>query len=258
MRIRNLSILLAGLMAAPMYVGAQSPKSAPPESRETLTYAVTWSVFDAGRVTATLESAGNQPGDDLHARAVARSQGFASVLFNVEDQFDSTFSPGHVCSHHIRKKINEGSRHRDLDLTFDEGRREAVLTERDMTRPEAPARHAENPIPPCVQDVVSAFHYVRRQPLRVGQTFHVPVNDGGKTFDIAVEVQAREPVRTGLGTLEAFRLEPKVFGDFYKRKGRMWVWISDDDERYPVKVKMTISIGAITATLKSASSGPAK
>jgi uncharacterized protein DUF3108 len=257
MRIRALGILLAGLVAA-VEVAAQTAKPTSAEPGEALTYDVTWSVFDAGRVTAILESAGSEPRDDLHARAVARSQGFASVLFNVEDQFDSTFTPDGVCSRHIAKKINEGSRHRDFDVVFDNARRVAVLTERDTAQPQGPVRHAENPIPPCVQDVVSAFHYVRRQPLRVGQTFHVPLNDGGKTYDIAVEVQAREPVQTGLGTLAAFRLEPKVFGEFYKRKGRMWVWISDDEQRYPLKVKMTISIGAITATLKSALNGPVK
>ena len=257
MRTRILGNLLAGLMAT-VLASAQSPAPAPPEPQETLSYDVTWSIFDAGRVTATLGNAGGQPEDDLHARAVARSQGFASLLFDVEDRFDSTFTPDAVCSQHITKNINEGSRHRDFDLVFDGARHMAVLTERDTSHPQGSSRHAENPIPPCVQDVVSAFHYVRRQPLRVGQTFHVPLNDGGKTYDIAVEVQAREPVQTGLGTLAAFRLEPRVFSDFYKRKGRMWVWISDDERHYPLKVKMAISIGAITATLKSATNGPAK
>lgn len=235
---------------------AQAP--APADPSETLSFEVTWSVFDAGKVTATLDHTGDAPGDDVHARAVARSQGFASILFNVQDQFDSTFTSGTICSHRIAKKINEGTRHRDFEVAFDSARRLALLTERDLASPEAPPKHRENAIPACVQDVVSAFYFARRQPLKVGQSFHVPVNDGGKTVDILVEVQAREPVPSGLGTLPAFRLEPRVFGDFYKRKGRMWVWISDDEHRYPLKVKMAISIGAITATLKSASRGPAK
>ncbi|PYV14337.1 MAG: hypothetical protein DMG21_18625 [Acidobacteria bacterium] len=256
MRFRILGILLCGLTAVPAV--AQAPKPAPSPPDETLTYDVTWSIFDAGKVTATLQGSGSTPGDDVHARAVARSQGFASLLFNVEDQFDSAFTSGAVCSHHITKKINEGARHRDFEVAFDSARRVAVLTEHDLNKPEAPPKHAESAIPACVEDVVSAFYYLRRQPLQLGQTFHVPVNDGGKTYDISVEVQAREPVQTGLGTLPAFRLEPSVFGEFYKRKGRMWVWISDDEHHYPLKVKMAISIGAITATLKSAAESPAK
>jgi uncharacterized protein DUF3108 len=250
-------MLLAGLAVA-VPAAAQGPKPAPADLSETLSYDVTWSVFNAGKVTATLDQASGTPDDDVHARAVARSQGFASLLFDVQDQFDSTFTSGTVCSQHIVKKVQEGSRHRDFDVAFDPARHLALLTERDLAAPQAPPRHAENAIPACVQDVVSAFYYARRQPLKVGQSFHVPVNDGGKTYDILVEVEGREPVQTGLGTLAAFRLEPRVFGDFYKRKGRMWVWISDDEHRYPLKVKMAISIGAITATLKSASNGPAK
>jgi uncharacterized protein DUF3108 len=255
MRFQPLGILLAGLAAA-VPAAAQAPQPAASDPSETLSYDVTWSVFDAGKVTATLDQSANTPGDDVHAHAVARSQGFASLLFDVQDQFDSTFTSGTVCSHRIVKKINEGSRHRDFEVAFDPARRLALLTERDLGHPQAPPKHTENAIPACVEDVVSAFYYSRHQPLKIGRSFHVPVNDGGKTYDILVDVQAREPVQSGLGALPAFRLEPRVFGDFYKRKGRMWVWISDDEHRYPLKVKMAISIGAITATLKSASNGP--
>ncbi len=257
MRFGALGILIAGLAVA-VPAAAQGPKSAPADSSETLSYDVTWSVFNAGKVTATLDQASGTPGDDVHARAVARSQGFASLVFDIQDQFDSTFTSGTVCSHHIVKKVNEGSRHRDFEVAFDPTRKLALLTERDLASPQAPPKHAESAIPTCVEDVVSAFYYAHRQPLKVGESFHIPVNDGGKTYDILVEVQAREPVPSGLGSLPAFRLEPRVFGDFYKRKGRMWVWISDDEHRYPLKVKMAISIGAITATLKSASNGPGK
>jgi hypothetical protein len=46
-------------------------------------------------------------------------------------------------------------------------------------------------------------------------------------------------------------VEPKVFSGLFKRKGRMLVWFSDDDQHLPLRIKFMIAVGPITATLKS-------
>jgi len=77
------------------------------------------------------------------------------------------------------------------------------------------------------------------------------VNDGSKTQRVIVEVQAREKVQTPLGTFDALRVEPKVFGGLLKRKGRLFIWLSADERQLPVRIKATISAGSITGTLRS-------
>ncbi len=249
----GLAVLLAAGMGSAQ---AQESKPLPLAPGETLTYDVSWSIFSAGKIVATLGTVGNGPGDDYEVKTTARSQGFASLLFGIQDEFRSVFDPRTVCSRQISKKINEGGRHRAMEIVFNADRALAVVDERDPTKPDVPFRHAENAIPPCVQDIVSAFFYVRQQPLRVGEKIRMPVNDGAKTLDIVTDVQAREQIQTGVGTHYAFRLEPKVFGQLYNRKGRMLVWFSDDEQRLPLRIKITISVGAITANLKSATTQP--
>jgi len=103
-----------------------------------------------------------------------------------------------------------------------------------------------------VEDIVTAFFYLRRQPLEVGKEVRLPVNDGSKTHEVRVEVQARERIQTPLGERQAFRLEPKVFDDvLYKRKGRMLIWMSDDAERLPLRIKAMILLGNITGDLRA-------
>jgi len=104
--------------------------------------------------------------------------------------------------------------------------------------------------------VVSAFYFVRRQPLRVGEQIRLPINDGSKTSDVRLEVQALEKIRVPMGAEMAYRVEPTVFGGLLKRKGRMLVWFSDDERRLPLRIKAMISVGTITADLKSASTSP--
>ena len=98
---------------------------------------------------------------------------------------------------------------------------------------------------------VTAFYYLRRQPMEVGHTIELPVNDGSKTQRVVVEVQAREKVQTPMGTFDALRVEPKVFSGLLKRKGRMLIWFSADERQLPLRIKAMISVGSITGTLRS-------
>ena len=226
-------------------------KPSPFRPGERLTYDVTWSVFEAGTVTATLQTTVQGSKDDYTILTTAHSQGFVSLLFDVDNQFRSLLDPETLCSEKISKKINEGRRHKETQILFDSQRKLAILDERDPTRPHDPPKHAENEIPSCVEDVVTAFYYLRSQNFQIGKPLHLPVNDGSKTYDVTLDVQARETLQTPIGRRSAIRVEPKVFSGLFKRKGRVLVWFSDDDQHLPLRIKFMIAVGPITATLKS-------
>jgi Protein of unknown function (DUF3108) len=221
---------------------------------ETLTYNVNWSVFPAGRVVVEFFGHDKKPGGSYKVKTSAQSSGFVSVLYKVHDEFESSFGPQTICSHRIAKSVNEGRRHKETEIHFDYARGMAILDERDPSKQDAPAKHAENGIPACVQDVVSAFYYLRAQPLEVGQSVKLAVNDGGETSEVVVEVQRREQIQTGVGNRTALRVEPKVFGKLFKKKGRMLIWLSDDPQRLPLRIKMVLPIGSIVGTLASVTS----
>lgn len=236
-----------------LHEGLAQEKSAGFAPGEKLTYEVIWSIFPAGEVSATLRSVEDGAGDAYEITTTARSQGFVSLLYNVQNEFHSLFDPETACSRSISKKINEGRRHKETRIVFDGSRKLAILDERDLTRPHDPPKHAENAIPACVEDVVTAFYFLRRQDLQVGHPIQLPVNDGSKTYDVTVEVQAREQIQTPLGNREALRVEPKVFGGLFKRKGRMLIWFSDDEQHLPLRIKFMVSIGSLTGILRSVS-----
>ena len=246
-------LTLAALALANPLLPAAQEKALPFEPGERLDYDVTWSIFRAGTVSATLGSEGRESKDNYTVTTTAQSQGFVSLVFNVQNEFRSFFDPRTLCSERISKKINEGRRHKETEIVFDSKRRRAILEERDLTKPNDPLKHAENEIPNCVEDVVTAFYYLRRQDFQIGQSLHLPINDGSKTYDVTLDVQARESIQTPLGNRSAIRVEPKVFSGLFKRKGRMLVWFSDDDQHLPLRIKFMIAVGPITATLKSVS-----
>jgi len=214
---------------------------------ERLRYAVEWRLIPAGHAELWLD-ADSTPGF-WKAMARASSTGYVSNLYKVEDEYTATFGRQSFCSLGIRKTIHEGDRHREVDIQFDPRRLLGLLRERD-TAGATPPRQEQFPIPECVHDILSAFYYVRSLPLAIGKSFDFPLNDGGRTISIRLEVQALEEVETEVGTFEAFRVEPDVFsGQLFTQKGRMFVWFTNDEQRIPVQLRAQIGIGTIVASL---------
>ena len=240
-------LLAVGSVLCALSGGAQEP-ALPFSAGEKLQYTVQWRLFPAGHAELFLAKEGAQS-SRWKATAKAYSTGYVSNLYKVENEYQSTFHNPTFCSDGIRKVIHEGDRHREISLQFDHSRQTAILYDRDTTS-DAPPRREHFSIPACVHDLLSALYYARTQPLEIGESFEVPLNDGSGTVQVRVEVQAREEIQTAIGTFPAIRVEPDVFSaNLFKEKGRMFVWFSDDENRLPVQLKVQIPAGTITASL---------
>lgn len=233
------------------------PAHVPFEVGETFVYSVTWKVFDAGIATMRLAEKARFQNEEIYkVTATARSTGILSRVFQVLDVFESHFQVKELCSRRLTKSIQEGSRRRETVLIFDPKGCQAKLEERDLNHPDLPGKRSESSIPFCVQDVISALYLIRTKTLKVGEQVNFPINDGGRTYDVSVEVQATEEIRTPAGTFQTLRLEPRVFEGLFRKKGRMFVWLTHDAEKMPVQLKARINIGTITASLTRVSKPP--
>jgi hypothetical protein len=237
---------------------ASFPAHRPFEVGETFVYSVSWKIFDAGIATLRLAEMSRYQNEEVYkVTATARSTGILSRVFQVLDFFESYFQVKDLCARRLTKKIQEGSRKRETVLTFDPKAHRARLEDKDTNDPELPAKHSESDIPACVQDVISALYLIRTKTLRVGEQVSFPINDGGKTYDVSVEVQATEEVRTPAGEFQTIRLEPRVFEGLFRKRGRMFIWLTNDSHKMPVQLKARMNIGTITAWLTRVSSQPA-
>ena len=243
--------LLWPLAAWPQASGLTSDAAVPFSSGEILEYRISWRLSPAGKGRIQVEHHSPADGSPFwQATVKAASIGFVSKLYPVNDTLISRFDNGAMCSQFLLKTLHEGRRHRSIRIDFQKERQMAVLEESDPNQGRL-VRQAENSIPECAYDLVSALFYVRSLPLEVGRTFQVPLNDGSKTLSIQVEVQAEEEVRTGAGDFPAIRVEPTVVGRYlFRGRGRLHIWFSDDPQRLPVQIRARISVGTITAVLE--------
>ncbi len=99
----------------------------------------------------------------------------------------------------------------------------------------------------CLHDIISSFYFFRTLDIKKGGTYQIPTFDRGKNFVTELQVLNRESISTELGEYEAFLLQPlsQFQGAFRTRKGRMWVWISADENKIPLRIKASFTFGAI-------------
>jgi len=224
-----------------VFYAGMSPASAADPITDRLVYSVEWRLIHAGN--AVIESGPNS------ATVKLESAGLVSTLYKIQDnyrvQFDSSF-----CAASSLMSSKEGSRHRETAINFDRNRNRAALVEKDVDRNIIVSR-TDISIPNCVQDVVAGLLRLRRTRVEVGQSVQLPLSDGRKSAAVKIEAQERERVTTPAGAFNTVRYEVNVLnGVVYSRAGRVFVWLTDDERRLPVQIRLRMNFPLGTVTLE--------
>lgn len=233
-------LLLAGLGAPPQ---ASSPP--PPPLPAPLHYVAHWRLLPAG--TATLSW--SQAGDLRQIHFTADASSLVDLFYPVHDVMVSTYDPATFCTSSAVNNTIEGRRHRLTRITYQPQQHQFVLDETDPGGPSTSAKHEVNPIPGCVADVLTALDYIRAQPLHVGDSYSLRVNEGGKTSDVRCSVDLRETITTAAGRFVTVRVHPTLIGGGDRQLGELWVWLTDDARHLPVQIQTHAFWGTLTAQL---------
>jgi len=234
-------ILRIALAATLVSFAAPAPAQ---QAVETFTYGVDWRFVRAGEVQVkwTGESRG-----ELQLKTV----GIVASLYPVNDNYHATYDPG-LCVTSIGLEAHEGRRNRDIKVSFDREHKRAHFLEKDLNTG-ATAINKDIEIPACVHDVMGALRKLRQTRPAIGKSVELPLSDGKKVIMARVEAQQREMITTPIGQLSAIRYEAFLFnGVFYGRKGRLFVWITEDERHLPIQIRVQLPfyVGTITLQLE--------
>ncbi len=238
-----LGIFLAALSAAPP-PGPAADTASP--ASEVLSYTTEWRFIHAGNARLTW----SPTFDGFTARLHLESAGMVSSIYKVDDEYTSVFDR-EFCAVSSSLQANEGSRRHDTAVTFDAARRKASYRDRDLVK-NVTVTH-ETDIQPCTHDVIGALYALRRLRLEPGRSTELPISDGKKAVMVKVEAQERETVKVGSGTYKTVRYEAFLFNNvLFRRRGRLFVWMTDDDRHLPVqiRIRMPFYVGTVTLQLE--------
>jgi len=214
---------------------------------QTLQYKGEWRIFEAGVATIRMDAAGAQQ----RVVGTADSTGFVAKLFRVHDIFESFFDARSFCSLQVTKHVEEGSRIREINIRLDNAAKKSIFDQRVPSTGET--KHVENDTPGCVTDVLSGIFYIGSLKLEPGMSYVFPMNDGGKTIDVRMQVEGRETLKTDAGTFNTVRVKPEGGTG----RANVMIWYTDDAAHIPVRLKSKAFWGTLTMTLKKIERAPA-
>jgi len=210
--------------------------------------------FRATRTPLEQANDGSKP-YALTLNADVASKGFFARLFDIKfrERVESTVEPISFTVQKTTILDETGKRVRTTESTFDRSQGKMTWTSRDPNNPTAEPRSAIADFSGQLEDVLSAIYFIRTQPLAVGTSFEVFVGDGGRVYKIPVRVVDKKRMKTILGRVDVFRVNPELFGPerlIDDEKGEFSIWVTDDARHIPIGGHVKTDYGTFDIKLK--------
>jgi len=208
--------------------------------KEKLFYDIYWLGIYVGR--AVLEAIYDK--EALRITSRANSASFISAFYTVEDYAESLVLKGKAARFRIKQR--EGRYKSDKETIFDLNN--GKVTYFDYLK----GKKNERSLDGVVWDVISGFYYLRAQPLMIGKVVFIDIFDSNKLLKAEVSVLRKEKIRvSGRGEVRAIVVKPDLKSEgLFHKKGDVFIWLTDDEARIPVRLETRVPIGRVVAELK--------
>jgi uncharacterized protein YcgL (UPF0745 family) len=213
---------------------------------ERLSYHVEWRLITAGNVMVQLSRA-NQ--DNWQMEMNIESAGLVSRLYRVNDRYKALTNQ-QFCGVNSNLDAEEGKHHKVMLLSFDVARKKVQYDEHDVLKNASDTRSLD--VPPCTYEIAGALASLRSMQVPPGKWATLPITDGKKLAYGKIEAQAKEILSLNGRSYQTVRYEAFLFDNvLYKRKGRLFIWLTDDAARIPVQLRFQLGfpVGTVTVEL---------
>ena len=217
------------------------------EPGEQITYKLRYGFFSAAEAVIKVENSAQKfdgkPSERIYA--TANTSGTFNLLFKVRNQYQTFIDPHTLLPYYYSEDRKEGGyKHKDI-VTFDHDKN--LIT----------ANSGKYPFTGNVFDFLSAYYFTRNidvSALKINQTLNLRyfLEDGVHTLTITF--LGREQVKCGLGTFNCLKFNPTIIpGRIFKKNSKLYLWITDDRNRIPVKAHVELIVGSLVMDLTQAS-----
>jgi hypothetical protein len=218
---------------------------------EKLSFKVRYGFVRAGTATmAVLKETEINERPVYQIQTTAESDAPFSWVFKVDDVVNSFIDKAGLFTWRFEKKLHEGNYKLDLRVDYFPA---DSLAKVEYTRYKNKNEHQiyDVKVPPFALDVLAAFYYIRTIPLRIGDIISIINHDNKKVYNLEVHVYMRETINTAAGKFRCLKVEPLLKGEgIFKQKGRLLVWLTDDEYKIPVQMTSEVAVGHITTELE--------
>jgi Protein of unknown function (DUF3108) len=187
-------------------------------------------------------------GEGAVIRTVATANRTIQSLYPVHDTLESHVD-GSGYPLRFEKRVHEGSYWARFRTLFDRRTNQASVSGTSKGRRTLPDTLLRTS--PDAHDLLSAFYAFRRMELHAKGVSTLNILDNRKFYrGVEIRYLRKERITVPAGTFDCVVIEPKVHAEaLFKAKGSLYVWLTDDERRLPVRMESRISLGRIRCEL---------
>ena len=211
-------------------------------------FRIHYGIFNASFATLSVKDTIYQGKAAYHASGVGRTTGLARLFFRVDDYYDSIFEQDIVRPLYFIRNINEGGYTKHVTIEFDHPQRLCTVNNLKTS--------ASNvvPIEPNVQDLISAFYFLRNHfdlnDIQIGEFAAINIFYDLSNFVFKFKFLGKEKLNTKFGVVSCLKFRPYVeSGRVFNKEEGLTLWISDDENKMPIRLTADLRVGSIDADL---------
>jgi hypothetical protein len=213
---------------------------------EFLEYEVSYGFFDAAKATLEIkqETKDINGRKTMHVIGKGRSNGALRWFFKVDDRYETYLDEDAMIPWKFVRHVREGGYKLDRSIHFDHYNNKATVFQKDTK---------DYQVKPNTQDLLSAFYYARTLELRnakIGQEFIINTFFDREMYPLKIKFLGKEKIKTILGEFNSLKFRPMVEkGRVFKEEEDMTLWLSDDANKVPIRLKTNLLVGSIKMDL---------
>jgi hypothetical protein len=220
------------------------------QSGEWFKFRIHFGLINTGYATLEVKEAVVNNKKDFHIIGKGYTVGVSKFFFNVNDLYESYIDKETGNPDQFVRKINEGGYTKNQEGFFNHSENKVLVkdykhsTENTFT------------IPKNTQDILSSFYYLRNysniDKMKPGEFVAIDMFFDDTTTKFKLKFIGRDDITTKFGVISTMVFKPLVqSGRVFKEEESLTVWISDDENRLPVRIKASLVVGSLKADLES-------
>ncbi|SNR53902.1 DUF3108 domain-containing protein [Flavobacterium sp. ov086] len=211
-------------------------------------FRIHYGIINAGYATLEIKDATINNKKVHHAIGKGYTTGMSKFFFKVEDLYESYFDKETGTPYRYIRKIDEGGYTKNQEGIFDPSENRVLV--KDYKRKTEKTIITTN----NVQDIVSSFYFLRNHPsidkLKPGEAITIDMFFDDEITKFKLKYVGRQDITTKFGTVSTMVFKPLVqTGRVFKEKESLTLWITDDDNKVPIRIKADLAVGSLKADL---------
>ncbi len=245
MRIYLLLVLCLTTLAGSAQL-LETRKAAAFQGGERLTYKLKYGFITAAEGVLTVEDTDikfeNKP--VFHLVAEGKTSGTFDIFYKVRDRYDSYVDKTELLPYLYTENIREANYRRTDKVRFYRDQQK-VVGDKGTFKAEGQ-----------VFDLISAYYFARSLDLTnisPGETIKMKYFLKDEVSNFEIQYVGKERIKTSLGYFNCLKFSPAIEpGRIFRKDSKLYLWITDDGNRIPVKAQVEILIGSVTLEINGA------